>query len=341
MSRIHCAAFVLTSAALSPALSSQVPFHVSYPHDATTGTSGNNIAFGISSNSGLDEGRYQLLIPARYLPSTGAAFLGFEVVSHGITSHSLTFQSLQITLSHDARASLDPVTANNLPNPVVVLNGQNLTLSYTRRQWSPIRFTMPFIYDGVSDLVVDVQKVFDRNVSPIPVGGSSMQTTGDPGRPDLPRARWEFGALGSGASAASNTRFFGDPLFLRLHAGSLPTTALRGDAGGTSGNFYALGQSFDVEVRASAGTTFATFVGGAFQSPPVSIPVLGGSLHVLSPFTFKFGVIGAGNLDLSTIPIPNNAAFVGAQLVWQSAVLPPGMGVSPQWTCATDLFVNS
>ncbi len=330
------AAFVLAGALQAPNLLAQN--HVSYPQDTTTGGNGNNIAFGVSSGASLDEGRYQQLIPRTHLPSTGAVILGVEVVSRALQPHTLTHESLQITLSHDARTQLDPSAATNLPAPVVVLAVQNFSNAYAAGQWSAIQFTTPFVYDGVSDLVIDVQKVFDRSTSTVPVGGSSMSRAGHPGRPDLPDSRWAFGSYGSGAATSSTLNFFGDPLLLRLQVGGLPTTVLRGDRVGNTGNFFALANPFEVEVRAASGDLFGVFASTSFQAP-MTFPLLSGTLQITLPQTLKVGLMPATGVDVTTITLPNNNAFVGTHLTFQSGVVPSGAG-SGLWTNATDMFVN-
>ena len=313
--------------------------HVSYPQDSTTGGNGNNIAFGVSVGSSLDEGRYQQLIPSTHLPTTPAVIVGVEVVSTALTTHNLTLESLQVTLSHDNRTQLDPNAAVNLPAPVVVLAAQNTALTYTPGQWSPIPFTTPFVYDGTSDLVIDVQKVFNRSVAPAPPpGGSSMSRAAHPGRPDLPRSRWAFGGYGSGAASAATLNFFGDPLLLRLQVGAMPTTVLRGDRVNNNANFFAIGSPFDVEVRAQPNQLFGVFVSTSFQSPAVIAP-LGGSLLLAGPVILKVAMTGSTGIDTTTAMIPNDAGLVGTQLTWQSAVVSTS-GTSGFFTCATDLFVN-
>jgi len=312
--------------------------HVSYPQDSTTGGNGNNIAFGVSTGASLDEGRYQQLIPRTYLPSTGAAIIGVEVVSMALFQHNLTLQSLQVTLSHDNRTQLDPNAGTNLPSPVVVLAAQNTVLNYTPGQWAAIPFTTPFVYDGTSDLVIDVQKIFNRNVAPAPPpGGSSMSRAAHPGRPDLPVSRWAFGSFGSGAANAPLLNFFGDPLILRLQVGSAPTTVLRGDRV-SNGNFFAIGNPFDVEIRAQPSQLFGVFVSTSF-SAPTPFPPVGGLLYLAGPQTLKIATTGPSGIDTTVVTLPSNPGLVGTHLTWQSAVVSTS-GTSVLFTCATDLFVN-
>lgn len=52
------------------------------------------------------------------------------------------------------------------------------------------------------------------------------------------------------------------------------------------------------------------------------------------------GTVGAGGVATLTTTIPNNAALVGRQLVFQGATADPALSAIA-WTCAIDFLIHS
>ncbi|MFO1078258.1 MAG: hypothetical protein U1E73_11110 [Planctomycetota bacterium] len=123
-------------------------------NDPTTGTC-NVFPFGQAQM------RYQQLVEAQDLPNHPGIIRDIAFTPCG--TGSTTYTSLQVTLAHTSVTSLS--TANtfdsNLQNPAlgqVVLAG-SVTYNYTSGEWSNLGLTSGFNYDGVSNLIIDVQAV--------------------------------------------------------------------------------------------------------------------------------------------------------------------------------------
>ena len=326
----------LAAPLLAALLPAQAPF-LSYPQDALDSNSGNLVPFGFNGiNGSADEGRFQQLIPAPYLPSTGALIVGMEVYTIPGTG-TVTYQSLDITLGHSSGSSLSTTFANNLIGPVAVLQETNKQITWSQSQWVAIPFTTPFPYNGVDALVIDMQKVVAS------YGGIvilSHGTSDHPGRTDLPFPRYSFGALGSGASTASTASFASATVLnMRLWV-TTPALSVKSDQGGLNSNRFAIGGTAEIAVRGNQGTLFATLLGGAFGPGTTFSPVPGTFWLSAGAPTMKVAVIGASGLDLTVAGIPNNPALVGLRASLQSAYLDISQGTLG-WTNATDFTLNN
>lgn len=114
---------------LAASLAAQATNPIRYPQANTDGSTGQIIPFGFSNSSGnFDETRWQQLIPARYLPSSGGLIMGMEVLSQATLT--ATYPSLQITFSHvPPGGTLSTTFATNLPLPQVVYAKINHTIA--------------------------------------------------------------------------------------------------------------------------------------------------------------------------------------------------------------------
>ncbi|HLQ38994.1 MAG TPA: hypothetical protein VK348_14385, partial [Planctomycetota bacterium] len=176
-------------------LSAQTGNLTAYPQDSTQNSGGSMVPFGASSDGRYAEGRTQMLVPAPYLPGPGAVLTALWVKCQ--SSVAIHYGSLQITVAPTTTAALSTTFGDNLASPVVVLPASNLTVNYTA-QWTQIPFTTQYVHDGVSSLVIDVQKAV---VVPFP--SAVMASTGSPRRSDLPNMLYATGILGSAASVAA------------------------------------------------------------------------------------------------------------------------------------------
>ena len=75
---------------------------------------------------------------------------------------AVTYTLLQIEVSHTTATALGNSFSGNLPAPVRVLSGSNQTVQWSINNWVTINFTTPFAYNGTDNLVVSIQKVYDR-----------------------------------------------------------------------------------------------------------------------------------------------------------------------------------
>ncbi|MBK8978793.1 MAG: hypothetical protein IPM29_23075 [Planctomycetes bacterium] len=332
----------LLAVAATLAAAVSCPAQVAYPEDSPTTSQGNLVPLGFSTSTNFDEGRYQILIPARFLPSTGGLINGLSV-TQASGPPQLTYTSLTITMSATQATTLSTTFANNLPVPLVVFGGSNVTIPFATSGWSPpIQFTQPFPYDGQSDLVIDISKVYDRVTYPSTSALSTHRVSGNPGRSDLPVARYQYGAFGSGAATAPTARTSAAPLKVRLDFAPLPTLRLRSDRAGANNYIFAISGSMDITIAGPAGTQFGTLVAlGFLPTPFPAAPLLGSVwIDLSTAVTVNVGAIGPTGETATTLAIPNLPGIVGGRLTFQSVTVGAGTGVLAL-SNACDAIINS
>src|SRR5688572_15823817 len=133
----------------------------SYVQSSLGGPSGNSIPFGCSATGLFAQSRTQILIPAQYLPGPNATLTGIAVHSQTATggNGTLTYPILTVTVSPTTAANLSPTFANNLISPSIVLQVANLQVQWVANSWTWILFSVPYVHDGRSGLVIEIQKV--------------------------------------------------------------------------------------------------------------------------------------------------------------------------------------
>ncbi|MGE0144002.1 MAG: hypothetical protein AB7I19_09880 [Planctomycetota bacterium] len=336
MIRTKLLSALLPLAALAT-LSAQSTLPVHFPQSGTDGSNGNIIPFGFSTSStNFDEGRWQILIPARYLPSSGGLAFGLDVLSQATLS--ATYASLDLTLSTlPAGSSLSTDFATNLPAPQLVFSHTNYTIAWQAQTWQTIPFDVPFIYDGTSDVVVQIQKTYDRVANP-PPGLGHHQTDGNPGRSDLPLNRYAFGNLGSGAVNATTATSATRSLKVGLRFATAGTLTIDGRRNSFA-NGFSLGNNFDVTLHGPAGTPFGALVSVGYAAQPTSIPGIGGLIYIDIVFAtaYSSGVLGTSGTSTLNWTVPNSPALVGLNLAFQGVV----GGASLQMTNTVDCIINS
>lgn len=327
----------LVGSALLPA---QFTNPIRYPQAGTDGSSGQIIPLGFSNSSGnFDEGRWQQLIPARYLPSTGGVILGVDVLSQATLT--ATYPDLRITMSLvPPGGALSTTFAINLPLPVPVFTRTAYSVTWLTHQWQTFILDVPFVYDGVSDLVIDIQKTFDRVATP-PSNLAHHQTDGDPGRAGLPLVRHTYGTFGSGASTRATSTSSSVPLKMGFQFADLPTFTLTGPRGGATSKVFPVGGSFDSTLHGQPFALFGSLISFGWAPAPVTVPSIGGSLllDILSTTAYASGALGATGVATTAWAIPNNAALVGTQVVFQGLSIDGGSLLV--LTNATDFVINA
>lgn len=322
-----CCRTILGLAGLLPAQQGALTSH---PQDSIQNGNGNLAPFGVQPTGQAAEARSQLLIRASELPGPGAVLVGIEV--HAQADAALIYQLLRIRVGNTTAAALTSNLVANAQNAQTVLNQSGLFVNYATAGWTRIAFTTPFLHDGLSSIVIDVQKVVDTQTLPLVV----MDVPSQPARTDLPRMMYAFGGPGSGASTATGALLSADPVCVRLVWNSAPTLRHRSDLGG-SGNHYALGTPIDVTLTASNGSTYLLGFDVAFLASPLVVPGVAGVLHAAPPIA-RIGSVGAGGLASFTLSIPADPFLVGVNVVFQGGVLDGVTGVG-RWTNACDGFV--
>lgn len=328
---------LLLSLALTSAVCAQAVRVVSYPQDTLTFSSGNIVPLGSFNNGNFEEGRWQQLIPRCFLPRTQGVIVSMSAICQTFTG-AINYRSLRLTLSHANFTSLSPTFAANLTTPMLVYNQTNVNVNWVSRQWAEITFDTPFAYDGVSDLVIDIQK----ECTPIASGIATMATTGNPGRSDLPPTRYVFGPVGSGAANAATATNSTLVLQIRLGWQRTPTMYLNSNRlpSGTSQNVFGLGGTVDIAVDASPGSGYVTLLDVGFAAS-YSIPGVNGTGCVMPAALFPAGNVPAVGPGIQTLPIPLNPFLVGAQLALQTVVLDVGLGSALFFTNGTDFIIRT
>lgn len=323
--------FVVAAAVAVAALPSQNP--LAYPQDSTQTGSGNLVPMGYGTSGNFVEGRYQVLIPANHLPPPGTVITGAEFFSIPGTG-SVTYPSLDITLSHSTSSTLSTTFASNLPAPTLCYTLRRGAIQWSQRNWVPLPFSTPFIYDGVSNLVVDIQKV----VTPAP--GVTILSHGTESRTDLPRVAYAFGVTGSGANNATMARTSSaSVLKFRLSVGA-PTVTVRSDPGTGGLDPFAITNSFDATVRAIPNTLAVLLASEGYAPPGTTFPPITGFQHVslAQSLTLSIGAVPMGGATPVTVGLPNDPNLVGLTFVLQAATLGSTFG-GPTWSAATDFVV--
>jgi hypothetical protein len=329
--RSHLAiAFALIASDLALA---QLP--TAHPQDTLQGGGGNFAPFGVFSTGSGAEGRTQILVPANELPATPAVLTGIELLA--LIGGTVDYASLQIEASPTPATSLSlSFAANVVATPTVVLQATSLQVAHSTTAWVAIQFTQPYVHDGTSALLLEIQKVVQTAPSYTFV---TTKKTSSPARTDRPQMVYVFGGPGSGQATATSAFANDEPISFRLLWTATPTLRNRGD-GGTSGNQYNIGGSVVLTTQGSPGSFWVLAAGTGFLSPAVVIPGIQGELRLDGAIVFAGGLLDAAGQGLHTVSIPNVAGLVGIYLPYQAATVDPSSGAIVL-TNGTDHFVNS
>jgi len=301
--------------------------HTAHPIDSLHGVSGQIIPLGVSSSTSFDESRSQHLLLAPFLPPTPAVLSGIAVSPHVIGA-AVPYQSLTISLGLTTASTLSPTYATNLPSPTVVFQQTSFSISYpSAAAWVPITFQTPFQYDGISNLVIEFQKVIDRPNNPMTVTTSHQLVT-FPTRTDLPGAIWNFGTYGSGASTAPTaTTTTGGKLLLRLIWGSTRTLTIASTRiTSPSRNYFHLGATATLTVQGLPGEQYVNTIDIALLGTPVVVPPVVGYYWLPSFFNIFFiGILDGTGRGPLPIVVPNEMSIVGIHVYFQSATAGAGI----------------
>ena len=290
--------------------------YIAYPLDSLHGVRGQIIPLGSSTSSNFDEGRSQILIPARFLPSPGGSVVGIEVAPH--VTGSVNYVRLAMSMGHTTASSLTTTFATNLPSPTLVYGQTNFIVNYpSRTTWETFMFATAFNYDGTSNVVIEIQKELDGN---LPKSTVSHQTSFAPDRTDLPSPLVAFSAGGGGAYTAITGSIFGasSRLMVRLLFQNNATLTIEGTRGGTSQDYFALGTTATVRMRGNTGDSYVLAFDVGLGLGPVPIPSVNGLFYLGFPNVLLSGAPTVGGVGTVPVPIPNAAPLVGTQFYFQA-----------------------
>lgn len=326
-----------SSAALATAQNRTLTAH---PQDTVQNGNGNLVAFGVNSTGSCSEAHTMLLVPACELPTVGTWLGGIQVQPQ--VAAALAYSSLTIKCgpAHPATTSLQATFANNYSQqPTVALAATNLTLNWQPQTWVHIEFSTPYWHDGVSALVLEIEK----RVQP---SGSypfvTMSTSSSPARTDRPAMIYQFGGPGSGMAQAATGAHAANPMMVRMSWWGTPTVRHRSDLGGYFGLQYALGGSVHVTMSGPVGHVYLLAAGLQYLPARLPIPGVRGALWItgpVGPVVFGIGVLGASGDVSHPVTIPINPSLVGLRLTYQGESIDPGT-LQITLTNGTDHYIN-
>jgi hypothetical protein len=299
--------------------------YTAHPIDSLHAVSGQIIPLA-AGGVNFDESRTQHLILAPFLPSSPAVLSGIAVSPHVVGS--VPYQSLTITVSLTTASTLSTTFAANLPNPQIAFQQNAFSLAFpSSSTWYPINFQNPIQYDGISNLVIEFQKVIDRPNNPT-IATVSHQLVSFPTRTDLPGGIWTFGIYGSGASTAPTaTTTTGGKLLLRCLWGTGRTLTIASTRiTSPSRNYFHLGATATVTVQGLPGEQFINTIDVALLGTPVIVPPIVGNYWLPSFFNvFFIGILDGSGRGPLPIVIPNEMALVGIHVYFQSITAGAGI----------------
>jgi hypothetical protein len=331
-SRLVLLLAVVATATLGTA---QTPFTLTaHPQETVDNGNGNLVPFGLSNTGSFASGRTMILVPKHELPSIPCLLLGIEVECQQTVA--LTYTSLDINCAPTTATTLQATFAANYTTPPTpVLTATNLTVNWQNNTFVPITFTTPYVHDGSSALIIEIQKEIPV-LSPFPF--ATMSTSSSPPRNDRPNMRYAFGTSGSNASQAPTAQVAANALLFRLQWQGTPTVRNKSDVG-PGNNQYGLGGSVTLTISGPAGHLYAMAAGDSFLATQVPIPGIGGAVLIDNIVLFTSGLLDTAGDGTFLLNIPVDPALVGFYLAYQGAVVDPTTGAITL-TNGTDHFVN-
>ncbi len=321
-------------AAAVPALAQQTNV-TAHPQTSLLAGGGNFSPFGVFSTGAGAEARTQILVPADELPGTGALLVGIEL--NALVGGTVDYASLTIEASPTTASSLSMTFASNVvAPPTTVLQATSLSVVHSTTAWVPIAFRTPYVHDGFSALLLDIQKIVQAPSSSFPFVTTSKNAS--PPRVDRPQMVYTFGGPGSGQSTATTATSNDEPISFRLVWQNTPTLYNRSDANAT-GTQYALGSSVDFTLRGDPNALWALGIGTGFLPGGVVIPGFLGTFRLANALVLSAGLCDANGTGTTALTIPNQPSAVGFYLTYQGASIDPTTATI--WlTNGTDHFVN-
>jgi hypothetical protein len=310
--------------------------YTAYPIDDLHGVYGHWAPLGIlaTATNQADECRVHFLIPAPFLASGPSVITGIEMSPH--VGGNVPYERLIIRCGLTTAPTLSTIFANNATSFTTVFSQTGFSSNWaSRTTWYPITFTTPFISDGVSNLVIEFEKVIDRPNNPT-LPTISHQFNAAPMRKDLPYPVFREGIYGSGAATAATGLVHPVPPLIRLRWVTDPALTIRSTRASGRG-YYHLGSMITLNVQAMANEVFVVFLDGALATTPLSVPGVNG-FYWLPP---RFIVLGIGAIPSSgvgtlSVPVPNDPGLVAALLYFEGAVV----GSRLAWTNAVDAVIS-
>lgn len=329
--RIHLSLSLLLAASFATAQGALT----AHPQETLQNGNGNLVPFGVLSTGSFGEGHTMILIPKDELPSVASLITGIQVHCQGTVT--LDYQSLIINMGPATGTQLTTTFANNFASPPTnVLSATSLQLSYSSSQWLHIPFTTPYVHDGVSALVIEIQKVIAPAAS---YPFATMSTSSSPQRVDRPNMIYSFGTPGSGASTAPTASVSAGALSVRLEWTGTTTIRNLSDVG-PSNNQYGIGTNVTLTVNGQPSNLFVIAAATAYLPTALPVPGISGDLRVDSPVLFAAGLLDPAGVGTQLLAIPNDPTLVGFFLCYQAANIDPTT-VAISLSNGSDHFINN
>ena len=302
---------LLSPLVLSCALAAQSYF---IPSDTPTVGTCNVIPFGDAGSATWSNQIYQTIATAADLGGTAGRISGIAFAPCGTGVHRNG--RLRITLSHvPAGYVLAASFAANLPSPVVVLDQTNFVWPITANQWNEVGVNGTFVYDGVSDVVMEVIAEGNTNTGGIGCHRDVRPRAYATGWVGTPPAT---GTVATGALKWSLTRCvatataFGEGCFGLAHSYTglpqLGATVLDANLTGCAAN-------------SPAYLIIGTNNGAPFPIDLSFLGFTGCSLYHDVAIVVATTADGAGNATVPLGPVPNLASWRCANILTQGANL--------------------
>ena len=329
---------LLTTVSLLPPIAAQN--YTAHPIDNPTSSLSQNIPFA-GGHVNWDEARSQFLLTAPYLPPAGALILGIELVP--ISTNTFHYERFELWLDHTQNTTLSPMFAANLTSPQLVFSRSPGTVTWTGGNWSSVQFDTPFVYDGVSNLVLECRKKIDRpshgTISP----SVSHRLFIYPSRTDLPAPIWDWGTYGSGVIDSGSARATtSQQMLIRLLVGGTPTLTIdstRDTSTTSSRSYFHIGATLTTTVQGTPGSSAYHLFGVPLSQFPIPVASVQGELWLMPPLIVAYGqgAIDASGRHSASLPIPNDPALVGVHTYMQAVTV----GSSVYFTNVVDALIDA
>jgi hypothetical protein len=299
--------------------------YTAHPIDNIASTTVHTIPFA-GNVTGADEARSQFLFPAAFLPPVGSVITGLDVVPSATAA--TVYERFEIWLAQTTSATLSTTFANNLTAPVLVYSRSPGTISWQGGNWFTIPFAVPFAYDGVRNLVVEVRKKIDRPNNP-PLVGVNHRLFIYPQRNDLPLPIMTYGHYGSAAVNAPTAVLVAPaPMLMRLQWGPVRTlivNSTRNTTGNGNRSYFHLGATITVTGLGQPGEFFLCAIDFGLLPAHTSLPSILGGLWLPNPVLFGSGAVALSGRASSTQTVPNNTNLIGLRVFYQGGLLGSAM----------------
>jgi hypothetical protein len=233
-----------------------------YPIDNPVTNTSQNIPIAGGSIANWDEAHSQFYFPRQFLPAVPAMLTGIEWAS--TIGGSIPYERFELYMGTAAGPGLTSTFANNINQPVLVYSLNPGTITWVGgNSWQGVTFSLPYLYDGVSNLVLEVRKKIDRPNNPT-IQQATQGLFAYPNRADLPTPIWTWGVYGSGAVDGPTSTATNNTLLLnRLTWLAVPTLTInstRNTTGNSNRGYFHIGATVTATTHGNPGNFFVSAI---------------------------------------------------------------------------------